>query len=145
MPGLAVPIGVHGCSATRRRVKLPVLVGLRTGHSGGTRVLPLVASIEPRIRDNIYCCEFAPARRAISRSTPMVTESPTGRTIPSWPFWDYRQKPTTGRDLTPPLLVRGLPVRDRVNRPTSIYLQVPARILHRGEGPRLRPTPDTNR
>ena len=41
-------------------------------------------------------------QRAISRSTPMAAESPTGRTIQSWPFWDYRQNPATGRDLTPP-------------------------------------------
>ena len=27
-----------------------------------------------------YCCEFAPARHVISRSTRMATESPTGRT-----------------------------------------------------------------
>ena len=93
----------------------------------------------------IYCCEFAPTRRAISRSTRMATESPTGRTIQSRPFWNYRQKPATGRDLTPPLLVRGLSVRDRVNRPESIYLSVPARVSRRGEVPRLRPMPDTNR
>ena len=67
------------------------------------------------------------------------------RTIQSWPFWDYRQNPATGRDLTPPLLVRGLSVRDRVNRPASTYLWVPTQTLRRGEGPRLRPTPDTNR
>ena len=71
---------------------------------------------------NTKCCEFAPARRAISRSTLMATESPTGQTIQLRPFWNYRQKPATDRDLTLPLLVRGLSVRDRVNRPESVYL-----------------------
>ena len=56
-----------------------------------------------RLKFKTYCCEFAPARRAISRSTRMATESPTGRTIQLGPFWDYRQKPVTGGDLTPPL------------------------------------------
>ena len=35
---------------------------------------------------------------------------------------EQRQKPAANRDLTLPLLVRGLSVRDRVNRPKSIYL-----------------------
>ena len=35
---------------------------------------------------------------------------------------EQRQKPAADRDLTLPLLVRGLSVRDRVNRPESIYL-----------------------
>ena len=70
----------------------------------------------------IYCYEFTPARRAISRSTRMATESPTGRTIQSWPFWDYREKPVTGGDLTPPLPSPRTIRAGRVNRPTSIYL-----------------------
>ena len=61
-------------------------------------------------------------RRAISRSTLMAAESPTGRTILTRPFPEQRRKPTADRDLTLPLLVRGLSVRDRVNRPKSIHL-----------------------
>ena len=53
LPGLAVPIGVHGCLATRRCTELFLPGSLRTGRSGGTRVLPLVASPEPRIHNNM--------------------------------------------------------------------------------------------
>ena len=35
---------------------------------------------------------------------------------------EQRRNPTADRDLTLPLLVRGLSVRDRVNRPESVYL-----------------------
>ena len=35
---------------------------------------------------------------------------------------EQRQKLAADRDLTLPLLVRGLSVRDRVNRPESVYL-----------------------
>ena len=89
----------------------------------------------------VYACAYIllriRARRcAIGRSTPMATESPTGRTIRTQPFWNYRQKPAANRDLTLSLLVRGLSARDRVNRPKSVYLST-----RTGTPPRRRTSP----
>ena len=52
LPGLAVPIGVHGCLVTCWCMELSVPGGLGTGRLGGTKVHPLMAGLEPQIRDN---------------------------------------------------------------------------------------------
>ena len=49
-----MPISIRDCLATCQCAELSVPGGLRTGRSGGTEVLPLMAGLESRIHDNIY-------------------------------------------------------------------------------------------
>ena len=62
--------------------------------------------------DKIYCCEFAPRRRANGRVSPIAAASPTERAIQSWPSgyvlckWENLQNRQCIKYLFSPLYIK---------------------------------------
>jgi len=86
---------------TTSQVKSSKEIVLRSVRTLFARLLIISQTRQLDVREVLsYCYEFWSAWRAIGRSTPMATESPTGRTIRTQPFWNYRQKSAAGRRRT---------------------------------------------